>query len=209
MSIDKQDISLRLLCCAACIAASLSGVIVSAADEKPQTSTKLIVDFGPESTPWRNIDDVVMGGVSSSRMRIDGDVAVFEGNLSLENNGGFASVRSEVLEQDLTRYEGCRLRVKGDGKKYQFRIRTNSAFDGPSYQMTFETKKDVWMEVDLPFSEFVAAFRGRRIPNHPPIDAAKISTMGLLIADKQQGDFRLVIDWVQAYRVGGETGLKE
>jgi len=182
--------------------------MVSAAGDKPQTSATLIVDFGSESTPWRNIDDVVMGGVSSSRMRIDGDVAVFEGNLSLENNGGFASVRSEVLEQDLAGYEGCRLRVKGDGKKYQLRIRTDSAFDGPSYQMTFETTKDVWMEVDLPFSKFVAAYRGRQLPNHPPVDAAKISTMGFLIADKQQGNFRLVIDWVQAYRVSGETGLK-
>ena len=66
--------------------------------------------------------------------------------------------------------------------------------------MTFETQKDAWMEVNLPFSKFFSAFRCRQLPDHPPIDAAEIKTMGFLIADKQEGDFRLEIDWVKAYR---------
>ena len=202
MSSDNQTISRLLVRCAACIALVISGAAVSAADEEEQMRT--IVDFGLESTPWRNIDDVVMGGVSSSRMRLEEGVAVFEGHLSLENNGGFASVRSEVVQQDLTGYTGVRVRVKGDGRKYQFRIHTGTEMDGPSYQMPFETVKDTWLEVDLPFSGFVASFRGRALPDHPPIDLAKIRTLGLLVADKQQGDFRLEIDWVRAYRAAGE-----
>ena len=75
--------------------------------------------------------------------------------------------------------------------------------------MTFKTKKDEWMEVDLPFSNFFAAYRGRQLPEHPPIDAAKITTMGLLIADKQEGNFRLEIDWLQGYRVDGATESSE
>ncbi len=163
-----------------------------------------IVDFGLEATPWRNIDDVVMGGVSSSRMRLEEDVAVFEGRLSLENNGGFASVRSDVLSQDLAGYTGVRVRVKGDGRTYQFRIHTAATTDSTSYQMSFETEQDNWLEADLPFSGFIAGFRGRPLPNHPPIDPAKITTLGLLVADRQQGDFRLEIDWVRAYRMPGE-----
>ena len=174
----------------------LFGTSVNAEDE---TSTP-IVDFGADSPAWRSIDDDVMGGISSSRMRIEGDAAVFEGRLSLENNGGFASVRSEILQQDLKGHKGIRLRVKGDGQKYQFRIRTNSAFDGPSYQMTFQTRSEEWIEVDLPISEFRAAYRGRQLPDHPPIDTGKIATVGFLIADKQEGDFRLSVDWVKAYR---------
>ena len=174
---------------------------MSSAEDHSKTAVTPIVDFGPESGVWRNIDDVVMGGVSSSGMRIEGDVAVFSGTLYLENNGGFASVRSDALEVNLEGHLGIRLRVKGDGKTYQFRIRTNAAFDGPSYQMTFETEHDVWTEVDLPFSEFVAAFRGRELPNHPPIDAGEITTVGFLIADKQEGDFRLEIDWIKATQI--------
>lgn len=175
-------------------------VCMSAADERVKTTTTLVVDFGAESTSWRSVDDSVMGGVSSSQMRLEDDAAVFEGELSLDNNGGFASVRSGVLEHDLAGFEGVRLRVRGDGQKYQFRIRTNSAFDGPSHQMTFETEKDSWIEVDLPFSMFAAAYRGRQLPDYPPIQPAEIETMGFLIADKQEGGFRLQIDWIQAYK---------
>ena len=200
MPITKQNESRGVMRCTALVVVVLSGAFMSAGEDLAETETKLVVDFGPESIPWRNVDDSVMGGVSSSRMRIEGDTAVFEGELSLENNGGFASVRSDLLEQNLTGFEGVRLRVRGDGRKYQLRIRADKALDGPSYQMTFETQKDARIEVDLPFSKFFAAFRGRQLPNHPPIDAAKIATMGFLIADKQEGDFRLEIDSVQVYR---------
>lgn len=182
---------------------------MSAAEIDTKITTKTIVDFGPESDPWRNVDDSVMGGVSSSRMRVEDNTAVFEGELSLENNGGFASVRSDVLEQDLEGFGGVRMRVKGDGQKYQLRIRVGQAFDGPSHQMTFETQKDDWIEVELPFSSFFAAYRGRQLPDHPPIDAAKITTMGFLIADKQEGNFRLEIDWLQGYRVVAATESSE
>jgi NADH dehydrogenase [ubiquinone] 1 alpha subcomplex assembly factor 1 len=187
----------------------MSGGGMSAAEIDTKIITKTIVNFGAKSEPWRNVDDSVMGGVSSSRMRVEDNAAVFEGELSLENNGGFASVRSDLLEQDLEGFQGVRLRVKGDGQKYQLRIRVGQALDGARHQMTFKTKKDEWMEVDLPFSNFFAAYRGRQLPDHPPIDAAKITTMGLLIADKQEGNFRLEIDWLQGYRVVGATESSE
>jgi monofunctional biosynthetic peptidoglycan transglycosylase len=160
-----------------------------------------LFDFGPSEQSWRNIDDVVMGGVSSSQMRIDDRVAVFDGKLSLENNGGFASVRSNTVQHDLDNFDGVRFRVKGDGNRYQMRIRTSSAFDGPSYQLTFETMDDVWTEVELPFTEFVAAFRGRALTNHPELNPASIATVGFLIADKQEGSFALEIDWINAYTI--------
>jgi NADH dehydrogenase [ubiquinone] 1 alpha subcomplex assembly factor 1 len=178
----------------------LLGAFMSTAETNPELSTKLVVNFGPESDPWRNVDDSVMGGVSSSRMRIEDDMAIFEGELSLENNGGFASVRSEATKQDLTDFEGVRLRVRGDGKKYQFRIRSNGDYNGPSHQMTFETIKDEWLSIELPFSNFFATYRGRTISDHPQIDASRILTMAFFIADKQAGDFLLEIDWIKGYR---------
>lgn len=175
-------------------------VLIGGAAVGETHSTISIVDFGRDTSVWRSVDDVVMGGVSSSRMRTVGDAAVFEGTLSLENNGGFASVRSERLQADLTGCEGVRIRVRGDGNRYQFRIRSNAALDGPSHQLTFETRADEWFEVELPFSMFTAAYRGRPLPDYPPIDAGEIATVGFLIADKQEGEFRLEIDWVKAYR---------
>lgn len=200
MSIGNKTASNRVLALAAGIAFFLSGSFMTAAETDPEDGTMLIVDFGADATPWPNVDDAVMGGVSSSRMRMEADTAVFEGTLSLENNGGFASVRSNDLEPDLTGYKGIRVRVKGDGNAYQFRIRTG--FDRANYQHSFDTTKDEWTEVDLPLSAFDAAFRGQALPDHPPIDPAKITSMGFLIADKQEGQFRLEIDWVRAYPAG-------
>jgi len=171
-----------------------------AREDKKMIEKVTLFEFQLPEKPWPNVDDVVMGGVSSSRMRMEDSTAIFEGKLSLENNGGFASVRSNSVVQDLTGFNAVRLRVRGDGKKYQFRIRTSQSFDGASYQKTFETEKDQWNEVELSFSDFVAAFRGRVLPNEPPIDASRISAFGFLIADKQEGPFRLEIDWIQAFR---------
>ncbi len=159
-----------------------------------------LFEFQAPEKPWPNVDDVVMGGVSSSRMRMEDSTAIFAGKLSLENNGGFASVRSNADIPDLTGFDAVRLRVRGDGKKYQFRISTSQSSNRASYQMTFETEKDSWKEVELSFSDFVAAFRGRMLPDEPPIDASKISAFGFLIAEKQEGPFRLEIDWIQAFR---------
>jgi NADH dehydrogenase [ubiquinone] 1 alpha subcomplex assembly factor 1 len=171
-----------------------------AREDKEMIEKVTLFEFQSQEKPWPNVDDVVMGGVSSSRMRIEDSTAIFEGKLSLENNGGFASVRSNSVIQDLTGFNAVRLRVRGDGKRYQFRIRSSQSFDGASYQMTFETEKGIWKEVELSFSDFVAAFRGRVLPDEPPIDASRISAFGFLIADKQEGPFRLEIDWIQAFR---------
>ena len=168
--------------------------------EQEEMNTITLFYFDSPSELWRNVDDSVMGGVSSSRMRIEDGIAIFEGELSLDNNGGFASVRSNTVQPNLAGYDGIRLRVKGDGKSYRLRIRTSPAFDGPSYQLTFETTRNEWLTIKLHFADFTAAFRGKQIPNHPPVDTSKIATVGLLIADKQAGAFRLDVESIKAYR---------
>ena len=182
----------------------LSALLGSSFAQKPAHEKEEMIrrvtlfEFVVPEKPWPNVDDGVMGGVSSSRMRMEDSIAVFEGNVSLENNGGFASVRSNSIVQDLTRFNAVRLRVRDDGKTYQFRISTSQSSNGVSYQMTFETEKDLWKEVELSFSDFEATFRGRPLPEEPPINASKISAFGLLIANKQVGPFRIEIDWIQA-----------
>lgn len=202
---NRKLASRGVLAVTACLVCTLfSTTSVHAQDEELEEGvngdTIMLFDFRSSEQLWRNIDDVVMGGVSSSHMRIENDLAVFQGELSLENNGGFASIRSDRLSPDLADYDGVRVRVRGDGKKYQLRIRTSTAFDGPSYQIAFATTKNVWTEIDLDFSDFAAAFRGRQLPNHPALDPAEIVTLGFLIANKQAGTFRLEIESISAYR---------
>ena len=103
---------------------------------------------------------------------------MFSGYLSLENNGGFASTRAVFDDLDLIGFAGLRLRVKGDGRRYQVRIRTNSHFDGVAYSSEFATDAGKWTEVFLPFSKFRPTFRGRVPTGVGPIDRASIRQIG-------------------------------
>ncbi len=163
-------------------------------------SETVVVDFGPAAEPWPNVDDPVMGGRSRSRMRIEDGVAVFEGLVSLENNGGFASLRSRPAEHRLEDFDGIALRIRGDGKIYGIRLRTDARYDGVSYQAKVATRAGRWSEIRLPRQMFKPVFRGRRVGGYPPLDPQEIKTFGVIISDQQEGPFRLEIDWIKVYR---------
>jgi monofunctional biosynthetic peptidoglycan transglycosylase len=162
-----------------------------------------IIDFSnPEDRSlWTIVNDDVMGGRSTSLMRItDEGFANFAGILSLENNGGFASTRSSLLNRSLDGCDGLVIRVKGDGRSYRFRLRTSKDLDGVAYQREFQTTKGKWTELVLPFVEFVASYRGRLLPERGPVNPAEIRQVGILIADKKPGPFTLTIAWIASYR---------
>lgn len=153
-----------------------------------------------DASAWRPIDDAVMGGVSESRMSVTTErTGVFSGCVSAERSGGFASVRTEPRLRDLEGYEGLRLRVRGDGKRYKFCVRTDAAFDGVVYQCAFQPDPEEWRVVDLPFREFGPTFRGRAV-GAGAFDPRGVMTLGLLISDRQLGPFRLEIASITAYR---------
>jgi NADH dehydrogenase [ubiquinone] 1 alpha subcomplex assembly factor 1 len=143
---------------------------------------------------WSAIDDSVMGGVSRSHMRHDpAGHAVFEGIVSLENRGGFASVRSRPLSLGVPGAVAYLLEVRGDGKRFKLNLRTNDDFDGVNYQAEFEAPAGTWTRVRLAVSEFRPTFRGRHVPGAPPLDPARVRQLGLMIADRQAGSFALAL----------------
>lgn len=148
---------------------------------------------------WFAIDDAVMGGVSRSRLRHDpAGHSVFEGEVSLENNGGFASVRSRPLDLGAPDAAGYLIEVRGDGKRYKLNLRTEDSFDGVNYQAVFEPPAGAWMVARLAVSEFRPTFRGRSVPGAPPLDPAAVRQIGLMIADRQAGPFALAIRSIHA-----------
>lgn len=151
-------------------------------------------------TDWMVVNDSVMGGISQSRPEItDRNTVVFSGNVSLENNGGFASIRHVAEPFGLDAGRGILVRVKGDGKKYQLRVRTSDRFDGMAYKVDFQTVKDGWREFRFPWSDFDATFRGRTIEDAPMLKPFNIRQVGFLIADKQEGSFHLEIAAIEAF----------
>ena len=141
---------------------------------------------------WQVVDDVVMGGISSGMFSINkkGN-GVFTGNISLENNGGFSSVRSRFKEISTKINSKIVLRIKGDGKNYQFRVKEKSS-DSHSYITTFQTSKE-WETINIPLSELFPSYRGRKI-DLPNFDKNGIAEIGFLIANKKTEKFNLEID---------------
>jgi NADH dehydrogenase [ubiquinone] 1 alpha subcomplex assembly factor 1 len=172
----------------------------------PQPDSVVLVDFARAPGAWSVVNDGVMGGVSSGTIGVTADgVGVFAGRLSLENNGGFASVRTDLPGSDLAGLAGLALRVRGDGREYQVRLHTDGRFDGIAYAATFRTEPDRWLTVVLPFDAFVPTYRGYTPRNAPPLDPAAVRQLGLLIGDKRDGPFRLEIERIVAVRDVGRA----
>ncbi len=150
---------------------------------------------------WRPVDDVVMGGVSRSLFsQAEPGIARFHGNVSLENFGGFASVRTAPRDWDIAHARAFVLRVRGDGRQYKFTLRTSDRFDGIQYQARFTSPAGEWTDVRLPVDAFVPTFRGRRVPFAPAFDPDQVRALGFTISDKQAGPFELLVDRIAAER---------
>jgi hypothetical protein len=185
----------------ACIIATLVWIWFACTVNADPATNKILFDFQAATNlpAWDVVNDDVMGGVSTSQFQVlTNGCAVFSGTVRLENNGGFASVRSAPLRENLAGLAAFVLRVRGDGRRYKFSVRTGSGFDTPLYQCVFTTKQGEWEEHRLAFSNFVPTFRGRVLADAPPLNPAKVNSVGFLISDKQAGPFRLEIGWIKA-----------
>jgi NADH dehydrogenase [ubiquinone] 1 alpha subcomplex assembly factor 1 len=123
-------------------------------------------------------------------------VMQFAGNLSLENNGGFASVRSRPSGSlGLDTGQTIVLRVKGDGRRYTFNLYTPERRTAFSYQLEFEATAGQWTKVKLPVDKFVAHSFGRPIPSMK-LTPNQVESVGILLGDKNPGPFEILIDWI-------------
>lgn len=161
----------------------------------------LICHFDTPATTqnWQPINDGVMGGVSTSRMRFDvNGYAVFEGEVSLDNNGGFASVRTPFLDLGCADTTAYVLTVWGDGHTYKLNMRTDTGFDGLSYQAAFTPAPGLWTRTVLPVADFEPRYRGCTVQGAPRLHPEAVRQVGLLISDKQAGAFRLLVKGIEA-----------
>lgn len=163
---------------------------------------KHLIDFGHDGrSRWDAVNDGVMGGVSRSDIRrTDRGTGLFAGVLSLENHGGFASVRAALGPHDLSASAGLEVRVRGDGRTYQLRLRSDDWFDGIAYAADLETRAGEWTVVRIPFPKFRPTFRGRILTDVPPLDTSCIGQLAFMLRDRIAGPFFLEIDFVRPWK---------
>ena len=157
----------------------------------PAIASEAILDFTrPDAASgFRVINDGVMGGVSSSRLDFIAEGMVFAGTVSLENNGGFASFRGPLRLPAGAR--ALLLTVRGDGQVYKLSLKQDDSNATGQYQASFTAPRE-WTTLRFVPTDFSASFRGRALAA-PTIVLGEVQTVGLLIADKQAGAFRVEV----------------
>lgn len=156
-----------------------------------------IYDFDKNfsASDWKIVDDVVMGGKSKGRFSIDNDGhGVFEGKISLENSGGFSSVRHPFKKVAVTENSTVLITLKGDSKDYQFRIKDKSTTPY-SYITTFKTS-DAWQTIEIKLSDLYPSFRGRKL-DLPNFESDSFEEIVFLIGNKKQESFKLILDKIE------------
>jgi NADH dehydrogenase [ubiquinone] 1 alpha subcomplex assembly factor 1 len=168
---------------------SLGGTTMSASSN--------LFEFNAGKASWFVVNDGVMGGVSNSRVQVVDGLLEFSGRVRLENNGGFASVRSSSLSLDLSQSSSLKIRVRGDGKRYSFQLGTSSA-RGVLYQTEFGTTAGQWLELSFPLAAFKPTRFGRLLGG-PALDKANLEQFGFIVGNKRAEDFQLEVDWIRAF----------
>jgi len=172
---------------------SLLMVLVTAL-ASAQHGPMVLTDFSAASDlGWYVVNDGVMGGRSQGGFEVDGGTLVFAG-VTNTDGGGFSSIRSRERLSGLDGYGAVVLHARGDGRRYVLRLENE---DGVAYWADFEPAEGDWGEVRVPFERFYPRFRGRRLDG-PPLDPARIVSLGILCYDGRDGPFRLEVDRIEA-----------
>ena len=165
-----------------------------------KTDSTTIIDFNPSDEKeghlknWEVVGDNVMGGKSSGTFQINEQGnGVFQGEVSLENNGGFSLLRHQLQQIKVRSQKKILLKIKGDGKRYQFRVKAKSS-DRYSYVTSFSTSGE-WETKELSLSTMQAKYRGRQL-DIPNFDGDYLTEIGFLIGNKKAEKFKLEIGGV-------------
>lgn len=131
---------------------------------------------------WEYVADTVMGGVSRGGLTFetvrDRDAARLVGDVSLDNNGGFIQIASDLRPDgdafDASGWAGIEIEVLGNNHAYDVRLRTD-ALTRPwqSFRAAFEAVPE-WTTLRLPFAEFEAH------RTDAPFDPARLRRIGVL-----------------------------
>ena len=157
-------------------------------------SQNIIYDFNSQSdiSNWLIVNDDVMGGISSCDIFLDNEGnGIFEGIVSTANNGGFSSIRLYLNKINTKNYTHIKIRLKGDNKKYQLRIKANRS-DYHSYVYSFKTSNE-WEIIKVPLKDMYPSFRGRKLAMNN-FNNNFIEQISFLVGNKKNENFKLIID---------------
>ena len=163
-------------------------------------SNNFIIDFGKDTGGqyWTIVNDDVMGGLSSSSAVFTESSLLFNGTLSLENNGGFASIRSANGKFDLSKYTTVKIKFRSTGRDFALQLSNSKLFFRPNYKLIFGSSTGEWEIVKLKIADFQQYTMGKI--SGPTINKDKLENIiriSIILSDKKEGPFEIEIDYIE------------
>ena len=168
-----------------------------------EDTPKTLFDFtgADAAKEWQTVNDGVMGGVSEGKFQItDKKTLGFFGTLSLENSGGFASVRTKAKKLGLEKGDTVIAKVRGDGREYTLNLYLDKPLIAFSHRATVRTKKDEWIEIKVPLDKFEATSFGRVVKDAGAVKPDEVNALGFMVSDKKAGPFKLEVESIKVER---------
>lgn len=167
-----------------------------------QSSTKLnMFDFGETGVNtghWFVVVDGVMGGRSSAALIATENSVVLSGDISLENRGGFASIRTPYGDYDLSEFTQLQIRYRSTGQSFAFTLSNFRRFYMPRFKHVLPNTYGAWDEVSVRFDNFKKMRFGDELGGGPTSAELKnIIRLGLISNDKIAGPFSLEVDYIK------------
>jgi len=157
------------------------------------------IDFGQEKsgTNWQVINDGVMGGLSQGRAQLQDNTILFKGKVSLENNGGFASLKSSFQDIDLSAYKQVKIRLKNKGIAFAMTLETNRNWFYPYFKQRIQVQSEDWEVVTLSLEDFNQYRIGQKTGKQLSADdQGAIIRLGIISDEKRAGDFEIEVDYI-------------
>lgn len=164
------------------------------------STSEYTIDFGTacDTCDWFVVVDGVMGGLSEGKVTKTSESIIFKGEISLKNNGGFASYRNQYGTYDLSSYKEVTIRYKSTGQNFAFTLNNYRRFYNPNFKQELPVTNSVWKEVTLALSSFKKYRLGNLLSGHPSQEElANVIRMGFISNDKKASEFMIEIDYIR------------
>lgn len=163
-------------------------------------TTNYKIDFGQNTggEDWEIVNDGVMGGLSKSSVTLTKNSLIFKGELSLKNNGGFASIRSANQNLDLSNFTSIKIKYRSSGRNFALRLATSNWYYKPNYKHHFGSSSGEWEVAILKLSDFKEYTMGEI--SNPIVTKDKLKNcirIGIILSDKKEGPFEIEIDSIE------------
>lgn len=158
------------------------------------------IDFGKEKkgSYWRVVNDGVMGGLSQGNMKLTDNSIVFKGEVSLDNNGGFSSLRRSFINEDISEFENVEIRYRSSGISIAFTIAISQRWYVPNYKISLDGTSSQWKTVTIKLTDFRKHYIGKPMNDKLKKETLKeIVRIGFITDEKKYGSFEFEVDYIK------------